>query len=308
MLQTPVAFLIFNRPYNTQKVFEQIRQAKPPKLLVVADGHREERPGEAEKCAATRAVIDGVDWDCEILTNYAEVNLGCRDRVATGLDWVFTQVEEAIILEDDCLPDPSFFAFCEQLLKKYRHQPEVMAICGSNFMTKWKQRHQSYHFSYYFNCWGWATWRRAWEHYDVNVCDWQNSQVRAKIRAFIQDDRQYADFARVLERNYARKLNTWDYAFAFACLKNQGLTITSAVNLVSNIGFGADATHTVSNSGNIVANLPRYPAILPLKQPNLGIDRQYTYEQYSLVWDLRLTNKMRRKLKGWQTQLAKVSS
>ncbi|MEO1339649.1 MAG: glycosyltransferase family 2 protein [Cyanobacteria bacterium J06635_13] len=308
MLQTPVAFLIFNRPQNTQRVFAEIRKAQPRKLLVVADGHRADRPEEAAKCAATRAVIDGVDWDCEVLTNYADTNLGCRDRVATGLDWVFSQVEEAIILEDDCLPDPSFFSFCARLLAEYRHQPEVMAICGSNFMTKWKHRHQSYHFSYYFNCWGWASWRRAWEHYDVNVRDWQDPTVRAQIKDFIQDERQYSDFAQVFERNYARKLNTWDYAFAFACLKNQGRTITSSVNLISNIGFGADATHTVSNSGNIVANLPRYSAMLPLKPPMLEIDRQYTYEQYSLVWDLGLTSQIRRKLKSWQTQLAKVSS
>ena len=121
-LNTPVAFLIFNRPHTTQRVFAEIAKARPPKLLVVADGPRNDRPGEAELCAQTRAIIDQVDWDCEVLTHYADKNMGCKKRIASGIDWVFTQVEEAIILEDDCLPEASFFQFCEENLAPARCQ------------------------------------------------------------------------------------------------------------------------------------------------------------------------------------------
>jgi hypothetical protein len=131
-LKTPVALIIFKRPDTTERVFETIRQAKPPKLLVVADGPRTDQPGEAEKCAATRAIIDRVDWDCEVLKNYSDSNLGCGLRPATGISWVFEQVEEAIVLEDDCVPHPTFFRFCEELLEYYRHDERIMSISGIN--------------------------------------------------------------------------------------------------------------------------------------------------------------------------------
>ena len=304
MLKTPVAFLIFNRPQNTQRVFDAIRKAQPTKLLVIADGHRPDRPQEAEKCAAARAVIEGVDWDCEVLTNYASVNLGCRDRVASGLDWVFQQVESAIILEDDCLPDRSFFPFCEKLLERYENNPQIMGICGSNFLSTWKSQVQSYHYSYYFNCWGWATWRRAWQQYDLKIQSWSKPEVKLQIANFIAHQAQFESYSQAFDRNYLGKLNTWDFAFAFACLSRQGFLVNSAVNLVSNLGFGADATHTTANSGNIVANLPRSTARFPLKAPDsYQLDRDYTTAQYNLVWDLSWQNKIRRKLKQLQLQV-----
>ena len=177
-MKTPVAFIIFNRPDTTKRVFEAIRQAKPPKLFVIADGSRSDRLGEAEKCAATRAIIDGVDWECEILTNYSDVNLGCKIRVSSGLDWVFSEVEEAIILEDDCLPHPSFFAFCEELLEKYRNDSRIMQICGSNVLKDQVNIDDSYYFSKYGPIWGWASWRRAWQEYDVDMKLWAEVKKR----------------------------------------------------------------------------------------------------------------------------------
>ncbi|MEL6930370.1 MAG: glycosyltransferase family 2 protein [Cyanobacteria bacterium J06600_6] len=305
MLKTPVAFLIFNRPKNTQRVFDAIRKAQPAKLMVVADGHRGDRPGEAEKCAAAQAVIAGVDWDCEVSTNYSAVNLGCRDRVASGLNWVFEQVESAIILEDDCLPDPSFFPFCETLLTRYASCSEVMGICGSNFLSTWKSRIQSYHYSYYFNCWGWATWRRAWQRYDLGIKSWSKLEVKAQIANFIDHEAQFQSYSQAFDRNYLGKLNTWDFAFAFACLSHQGYLINSAVNLVSNLGFGEDATHTTANANHIVANLPRHTAQFPLIAPkDFSLDRGYTNAQYNLVWDLSWQNKIRRKLRQTRKKLS----
>ncbi|MEW6491011.1 MAG: glycosyltransferase family 2 protein, partial [Cyanobacteriota bacterium] len=164
-MKTPVVFIIFNRPDTTQKVFEAIRQAHPPLLFVIADGPRPNKPGEDQKCAATRAIIDQVDWDCEVLTNYSEINLGCERRVSSGLNWVFDTVEEAIILEDDCLPHPTFFSFCEELLDYYRNDQRVMVITGQNVQFGRKRTDYTYYFSRYNHCWGWASWRRAWRSY-----------------------------------------------------------------------------------------------------------------------------------------------
>jgi len=172
MLRTPVVLIIFNRPPTTERVFAEIAKARPQKLFVVADGPRPERSGEAEKCAAARAVIDRVDWECEVLRNYAEVNLGCRQRPPTGISWVFEQVAEAIILKDDCVPHPTFFRFCEELLEKYREDERVMHISGSNFQPGYTRGPFSYYFSRFNPIWGWASWRRAWQHYDLNMKLW----------------------------------------------------------------------------------------------------------------------------------------
>ncbi len=168
----PVAFLIFNRPELTRKVFATIAQAKPSKLLVVADGPRADVPDDREKCSEARAIIGRIDWDCEVLTNYSSANMGCRARISTGLEWVFTNVEEAIILEDDCIPHPTFFRFCKELLTRYRDDQRVMMISGDNFQMGRNRTPYSYYFSRFFHCWGWATWRRAWRHYDIDMELW----------------------------------------------------------------------------------------------------------------------------------------
>ena len=163
-LETPVVLIIFNRPDRTKKVFEAIRQAKPTKLLIIADGPREERTGETELCAQTRSIVEKVDWDCDVIKKYADSNLGIKNCIGKeGLPWAFEIAEEAIILEDDCLPNQTFFRFCQELLKKYRYDERVMTISGSNLLVEWKSDIQDYHFSNHFSCWGWASWRRVWQ-------------------------------------------------------------------------------------------------------------------------------------------------
>lgn len=172
-LKTPIAFIIFNRPDTTARVFAEIAKAKPPKLLVVADGARSNRQGEAEKVAATRAIIEQVNWPCEVITNFSDKNLGCKNRVSTGIDWVFEQVPEAIILEDDCLPDPSFFRFCEEMLEKYRDDQRIGMISGDNLQFGRRRNNDSYYFSRYVHIWGWASWRDKWQSsYDVRMKKW----------------------------------------------------------------------------------------------------------------------------------------
>ena len=296
-IKTPVIFLIFNRPDTTKRVFEAIRQAKPKKLLVVADGPRTDKPGEVEKCAAVRSIIDTLDWDCELLTNYSDVNLGCKKRVSSGLDWVFEQVEEAIILEDDCLPHPTFFKFCEEMLKKYRDDKKIMAVCGNNPLGKWKAKIQSYHFSYYFNCWGWATWKRTWQLYDVEMKLWLNELIQKEIENYISNKLEFLYYKREFDRQFFQKQNSWAYPFSFLCLMKQGWVINPSVNLISNIGFGNNATNLKVSSKHILSNRNTYQAIYPFKEPQLfDIDREFTSKQYQLVWDRSLINKIRRKL------------
>lgn len=261
-LNTPVAFIIFNRPIETAIVFEQIRIARPTKLLVIADGPRMGLHGEAEKCNLTRAIIDKVDWPCDVVKNYSDTNLGCGLRVSSGLDWVFQTVEEAIILEDDCLPHQDFFSFCQELLKKYRYDDDVMSIGGTNFLKGIKRGEASYYFSSHFHVWGWASWSRAWKKYDYNtvsMCEERLTNILDKKFISLGEKRKYRSMYNNMKTG---KVDTWDYQWFFAHLFNDGLTIIPNVNLVSNIGV--TGTH-MNNSyfKNTRMKLPTLP-ILPL--------------------------------------------
>lgn len=248
-LKTPVVFLVFNRPDTTEKVFQEIRRARPPQLLVVADGPRLGRKDDAEKCAAVRAVIERADWPCMVLKNYSDGNMGCKQRISSGLDWAFTNVEEAIILEDDCLPDPSFFRFCEELLDYYRHDSRVMIISGDNFQFGKRRSQYSYYFSRYAHIWGWATWRRAWDHYDVDMRQWVFMDDRFQwLQKHFIDRKSAAFWERTYNAVSSGDINTWDFQLTFSCWLRNGLAIIPGVNLVSNIGFSEESTHTRSRS------------------------------------------------------------
>ena len=264
-LNTPVAFIIFNRPDTTKRVFEAIAQAKPPVLLVVADGARTNRVGEAEKCTATRAIIEKVNWDCTILTNYSETNLGCKKRVASGLDWVFEQVPEAIILEDDCLPDPSFFRFCEEMLERYRDDERIGMISGTNFLEK-PAHPSSYFYSMYPHIWGWASWRRVWKNYDVDMQQLDALRDDVNFQQRFSSTAEFRHWMKVFSTVRDGHIDTWDAQVTSLFFQQNYLSIYPSVNLISNIGFGADATHT-KFEGNFVANLPTRGIQFPLKHP-----------------------------------------
>lgn len=272
-LETPVVLIVFQRPDLTAKLLEVVRQVRPSKLLVIADAPRANRAGEAEKCAAVRAIIDRIDWDCEVLKNYAEVNLGCGLRIATGLDWVFDRVEEAIILEDDCIPHPSFFYFCEELLEKYRHDPKVMTICGTKlndnnaigFLSSYNPLAPSYYFSQYFGTWGWATWRRAWQHFDFEMKRFPELLARDWFSQFFPNKREAGYWQRELEEVY-RKAHTWDYQWELACWLENGLHVIPKVNLIANIGSGISATHTQDCYG-LGIDIPVRAMSFPLEHP-----------------------------------------
>lgn len=264
-LNTPVAFLIFNRPRTTERVFAEIARARPPKLLVVADGPRGDRAGEDALCRQTRAIIERIDWDCEVLTNFADENLGCKKRIASGIDWVFSQVPEAIILEDDCLPDPSFFRFCEDMLIRYRHDERVGMVSGGNLQFGRQRGDASYYFSRYTHIWGWATWRRAWQHYDRDIALWPAFDQEGWLQKLFARQEEQRYWQQSFEWVHSGQLDTWDCSWTFAALLRGMLQVVPNVNLISNIGFGADATHTHIVSEH--ANLPTAAIQFPLKHP-----------------------------------------
>lgn len=262
-LATPIVFIIYKRPETTRRVFDVIAQARPRKLLVIADGPR--NVGETAQCQAARATIESVNWDCEVLTEYADTNLGLKRRVSSGLDWAFSQVEEAIILEDDCLPDVTFFRFCEELLGYYREEPRIMHISGDNFLGGRVSVDASYYFSRYPHIWGWATWKRAWQRYDVDMRLWKDSPNRQEFLSQFRSRNERNFWRYRWARIAAGKGHSWASQWVFACLAHHGLSITPDRNLVSNIGVGADATHT--RRRRLTHAMPTRPVNFPLRHP-----------------------------------------
>jgi hypothetical protein len=299
-MKTPVVLIIFNRPAQTEKVFDVIRQAKPPKLLVIADGSRAERPGEAEKCAAARAVIDRVDWDCEVFKNYSDVNLGCDPRISSGLNWVFETVEEAIILEDDCVPHSTFFRYCEELLERYRHDARVMNISGQNVLFGRHRTEYSYYFSRYTLCWGWASWRRAWQYFDVDVKLWPEIRDQNLIKNVLVDPYAVKVWERTVQLLYDGYLTGWDFKWMFACWLQNGFCIIPNGNLVTNIGHGSEATHT-NDEKSPYNNMLVEAMSFPLKHPpfvtrNLEADKftQRTLFDYDPNFFKKVQNKLKK--------------
>ncbi len=238
-----MVFIIFNRPEQTRRVAEAIARAKPDRLLVVSDGPRVDRPDDQTKIMETRAVIESISWPCEVLRNYAEVNLGCRKRVTSGLDWAFSLVEEAIILEDDLLPDPSFFPYCVELLERYRTEVRIAYIGGYQFFPKLSCVSDSYYFSIYGGIWGWATWRRAWNLHDDAMLAWP-ALKGAGWPQLIFPKSHIASFFKNTWDAMREGHNSWGYRWYFTIRKNDMLCVMPRDNLIENIGFGQDATHT----------------------------------------------------------------
>lgn len=236
-LNTPILLLIFNRPAQTLQILERIRQQRPAQLFIAADGPRPDKTGEDLLCRQTReAVLQAIDWPCEVHSLFREYNLGCAVAVSSAIDWFFSEVNEGIILEDDCLPDPSFFPFCCQLLERYRNNPAIMHIGGTNYQAGVKRGHASYYYSRYAHIWGWATWRRAWQYYDLTLLRYKN----------VPTNDLPTQFTKSLNTFFERKMDTWDTQWFLTVLFNKGLAITPNINLVRNIGYGKGATHTKS--------------------------------------------------------------
>ncbi len=264
----PVALCIFNRPDKTARTFEMIRQARPAILFVIADAPRTEK--ERDLCNATRAVTEHIDWPCDVRRKYAETNMGC-ECVRSGISWVFTQVDRAIILEDDCVPHPDFFPFCAELLERYKDEKRIMCIAGTNFQQGNKKFvcPESYYFATVLQQQGWATWRRAWNLYDSTLSAWPALEQSGALKEIFPDPAVREHWRYKYQGYYDNPLKTnWDSKWAFTCVFHRAYCITPKVNFISNIGYGSDATHTTTAAPG-KANLPVYPLEFPLTHPTI---------------------------------------
>ncbi len=282
-LTKPVVLIIFKRPDTTSKIFEAIRKVQPKKLYIFADGSRNAL--EEERCQQTKLAVENVDWPCEVFRDYSDINLGVEKRVISALNIVFENENDAIILEDDCLPDPTFFRFCEELLEKYRDDNRVMSISGSNFQFERASSVGSYHFSKFPSPWGWATWKRAWALYDENLTNWLDVQKGNWLHDILNHAEAEEFWWRVLQDCYYKgPLYAWDYVWKFSCWIQSGLAITPNKNLIENIGFGDGATHTFRP--NALANIIAEEMEFPIEHPRLMIcneraDRSWKDFRYS---------------------------
>ncbi len=283
MFQTPILFLIFNRPDTTKLVFESIKRIKPAKLYIAADGARKHKVGEDLLCKETRSIIDLIDWECEIKTLLRTENLGCKIAVSSAIDWFFENEEQGIILEDDCLPNESFFNFCEQLLNQFKENKEIMHISGNNFQDGITRGDGSFYFSKYNHIWGWATWKRAWKLYNVKLEIEDKKEIEIFIEKNFETKKERLFWTKLYNNFIQSSIDTWDYQWTYAIWKNNGLSIIPNKNLVSNIGFDSNGTHT---NGNDILGLgnTRTFAISKIINPSIiAINKKadkYTLDHY----------------------------
>lgn len=279
---TPVLLIVFNRLNTTKEVFSAIKTVKPLKFFIAADGPRPDRTCEAEKCNEIRKwILENIDWDCEVKTLFQEKNLGCGLGPAAAISWFFNNVEEGIILEDDCVPDVTFFEYCSELLNKYRNDKRISIISGTNIDKQqiYTPLYESYFFSVIPLTWGWATWKRNWDKFDFQIKKWETINRKRFLKYIFKDKRYY----RVWELWYNQiykdpPVDIWDYQFFFSSFINKQLAIIPKVNLISNIGHDSDATHTTT-ADDIMGNIKRKSIKFPLVHP-VKIIRNLSYDIY----------------------------
>lgn len=296
--KTPILLLIFNREDTAEKVFQRIKEIRPLKLYIAADGPRESRKEEGELCKQTRdKVLSMIDWDCELKTLFRESNLGCKTAVSSAIDWFFKNEEMGIILEDDCLPDLSFFKYCEEALIKYKDDEQVCVVSGNNFFESAQSHPENTFFSIHNHIWGWATWRRSWQHYDVTMKKWPELSETNFLGKLFKTNQEVKFWKNCFDEVYYRNIDTWDYQWMLTCWMRNALTVLPEKNLVENIGFDERATHTKTNREiPLVAKSLTFPLVYSEK-----IVRNYKYD--NALWEkvlkpksffTRVLNKLRK--------------
>lgn len=262
-----VLCLAFNRPEPFARVLDALSRGGPRKLFVSVDGPRHDRPGEAARVEQVRDLARRVDWATEVRIKAPDINQGCGPAVRAAITWALSEVPEVIILEDDCLPDPSFLRFCDELLARYRHDERVMQICGTNWgAAPSRFEGSSYAFTSFAPIWGWATWRRAWQLYDFELASWPRFKASGLEKGMAVSSR----FRRMLERDWDRVLagkGTWDHQWQYSVLRHHGLSLCPSRNLVKNIGFDGDGTQ-ITEPDRIFSRLPLERIDFPLRHPH----------------------------------------
>ncbi len=292
----PILFLVFNRPRTTELVFEQIRKHRPKHLYIAADGPR--NASDVKNCTIVREnILTSIDWNCEVTTLLRDNNLGCGKAVSEAITWFFDQVEEGIILEDDCLPNDTFFLFCEELLGKYRYDKRVSAISGNNFLPDQPMPIESdYYFSAFPSSWGWATWRRAWNGYDLHIASWSSAAGADKTRYIFKEKKYQLWWKNQFDYFHDGKIeHTWDFQFHYLSMIRKQLAIIPKANLVSNIGHGPDSTHFLDTESTL-AKLPTYTIDFPMRHPS-SMNRNYeadVYNQKLLFGEVEIVSPLKR--------------
>jgi len=266
-VKSPILFLIFNRPKEAKLVFKAIKEVKPAKLYVAADGPRESKNGEAVLCAQSRDIIKEVDWECEVKTLFREDNLGCKIAVSSAITWFFENEPEGIVLEDDCLPSTDFFKFMDEMLVYYRDNPKIAHICGCNFQDGIKRNGFSYYYSNITHVWGWAGWRRVWDKYDVNLSSLDDALEKDFLSELTDSERNKRFLSSCYLEVKKGNIDTWDFQYSFTNIYNKMHAVIPNSNMISNIGFNKAGTHTVKDS--VQANLPFEKLEFPLKHPEV---------------------------------------
>ncbi|HYM31298.1 MAG TPA: hypothetical protein VEU47_08380 [Candidatus Cybelea sp.] len=298
--ETPVVMVIFNRPDLARRVMARVREVEPRRLFVLADGARDHVPADKSRIAETRAVVDLVDWDCKVEADFSDRNLGCSGRIVSGLTKVFDAVEDAIVVEDDILPHPNFFRFCDELLPRYRDEPRVHAVTGAKFPCEPRTKPYSYRFSRMFNCWGWAGWRRAWRNVDTTLSSVPQFISERRIEGLAQSRLESLFYLNGFEQAYARKIEPWDWSVMFTAYVRRELFIVPDRNLVANIGWGPEATQH-KDSNHILSDLPTFPMEFPLRHPEtLAADAEADLGIYDMIGPLtgpRFVRSIRKRLR-----------
>lgn len=305
-MNTPVLLIVFNRPDFAGKLIDALRKVKPRKIYVAADGAREHVEGEKELCEETRRVATNIDWDCEVKTLFRDSNVGCGLGPTYAMDWLFENEEQGIILEDDCIPDPTFFDYCEELLERYKDDTRIMHIGGYTLQGKTKALQETYYFSRYPEVWGWATWRRAWKLFDFSMSTYPEFKEAGRISDVHDNLRLQNNWIKALDFTLAeKKPSIWDYRWMYCIWSNFGLCITPTQCLVKNIGFDGRGTHT--NGNDEVAQIFTSVQIEPISKvihpklivPSRDADRKTEHIRITPPW----SKVIKRKIEAQVTKL-----
>lgn len=279
--KTPILYVVFNRLDVVKKTFPIIVKQKPRKLFITADGPRN-KEGKRKTDSVREYILKNIDWKCEVKTRFLDKNLGCKDGVSSGVDWFFKNVEQGIILEDDCVPNDSFFKFSEEMLNKYRNNQKVFSVSGYNYLEKLKIK-ESYYFSKYFECLGWSSWKNRWFAQDKTLKDYLTDVKSGKFKKIIKSLIERILLKKKFRDNLTGKIGAWDHSFAYSHFKNNGICIKPKLNLVENIGFNKDSTHT---SGNFIDNkfycIRKFDLKFPLvHSKNTGINKKLSRKEFN---------------------------
>jgi len=297
-ISSPIAYFVFNRPRHTRKTFAVIRGQMPSQLFIIADGPREKYPEDIERCRKVREIVETIDWPCKVHRNYSDTNLGCKRRVSSGLDWVFSQVDRAIILEDDCFASAEFFSFCDTLLEFYKDNDKVWVVSGNSLQPEHQRGDGSYYFSKYPDCWGWATWQRAWQHYQGDLPfleEWKNSPRWRECFPARVEQRYWDRIFNLVQRG---KIDTWDFPWTACAIYGGGLAATPNANLVQNIGFDAEGTHTTTLDERFAYDITPLGSMVHPSGIKADVQADEFYFQQFFVSRYRLWQRLIRKLKG----------